>query len=279
MHYFLPAYLGGTFPPLFDVSERNFFFNANKLTLNMTKTEFMLIGSRQRLSNIAVPPALEINGACLKQVTSTKSLGVIINENLTWSNHIDTISKKISSGIGAVKRVNHCLPPSSLHNIYYGLIQPHLDYCSVVWDNCGKTLSNKLQRLQNRAARVLTCSSYDSNANQLLQQLNRKKLETRRKIQKAEMVYKCLNGLAPDYLSSKFIQRKDIITSYDFRDSENKLAIPLPRTNYGKNSFSYSRAVLWNRLPATIRTATSLSNFSKVLNNDTAFMENRFLFD
>ena len=222
-----------------DLSNISEWLNANKLTLNMTKTEFMLIGSRQRLSNITVPPALEINGACLKQVTSTKSLGVIINENLTWSNHIDTISKKISSGIGAIKRVNHCLPPSSLHSIYYGLvIQPHLDYCSVVWDNCGKTLSNKLQRLQNRAARVLTCSSYDSNANKLLQQLNWKKSETRRKIQKAEVVYKCLNGLASNYLSSKFIQRKDIITSYDLCDSENKLAIPLPRTNYGKNSFS-----------------------------------------
>lgn len=51
------------------------------------------------------------------------------------------------------------------------------------------------------------------------------------------MAYKSLNGLIPNYLSSKFIQRSDVITSYILRDSENKLAIPLPRTNYYKNSF------------------------------------------
>ena len=51
------------------------------------------------------------------------------------------------------------------------------------------------------------------------------------------MVYKSLNGLAPNYLSSRFIQRSDVITAYNLRDSDGKLAIPLPRTNYYKNSF------------------------------------------
>lgn len=64
------------------------------------------------------------------------------------------------------------------------------------------------------------------------------------------MAYKSLNGLIPNYLSSKFIQRSDVITSYILRDSENKLAIPLPRTNYYKNSFGYSGAILWNSLPS-----------------------------
>ena len=91
-------------------------------------------------------------------------------------------------------------------------------------------------------------------------------LETQRQIHKAQMVYKSLNGLAPNYLSSKFIQRSDVITSYNLRDSENKLAVPLPRTNYYKNSFSYSGAVLWNSLPSSIRKATSLAIFRQMLN-------------
>ena len=87
------------------------------------------------------------------------------------------------------------------------------------------------------------------------------------------MVYKSLNGLTPNYLSSKFILRSDVITSYHLRDSENKLAIPLPRTNYYKNSFSYSGAVLWNSLTSAARQATSLTNFRRLLiNSDTAFM-------
>ena len=77
---------------------------ANKLTLNMTKTEFMLIGSRQKLNSLSVIPDLEINGTQLNRVNFTKSLYVLIGENLTWSNHINAISKKISSGIGSMKR-------------------------------------------------------------------------------------------------------------------------------------------------------------------------------
>ena len=84
---------------------------------------------------------------------------------------------------------------------------------------------------------------------------------------KAQMVYKSLNGLTPNYLSSKFIQRSDVITSYNLRDSENKLAIPLPRTNYYKNIFGYSGEVPWNSLPSAARQATSLTNFRRWLIN------------
>ena len=69
-----------------------------------------------------------------------------------------------------------------------------------------------------------------------------------------------------------------MITSYNYnwRNSENKLAIPLPRTKCYKNSFSYFGAVLWNSLPSVVRQATSLTNFRRLLiNSDTAFIENR----
>ena len=101
---------------------------------------------------------------------------------------------------------------------------------SVFWDNGAKTLSDKLQRLQNHAVCVLTHFNYDADANQLLTELGWDNLETWRQKLNAEMVYKSLNGLAPNYLSSKFILRSDMITFYNFRDSDNKLAIPLPHT-------------------------------------------------
>ena len=129
--------------------------------------------------------------------------------------------------------------------IYNCLVQPCFDYCSVVWDSCGSTLAEKLQKLQNRAARVLTFSTYDTNADHLY---GWKNLASQRKIAKTIMVYKSLNGLAPDYLAEMFIDRSNI-TNYTLRDTSGKLAIPQPRTDYLKNSFSYSGAVLWNSLP------------------------------
>ena len=91
------------------------------------------------------------------------------------------------------------------------------------------------------------------------------------------MVYKSLNCLAPDYMSSKFIILSDLFNSYNLRDSENKLAVPLPRTNYYRNSFCYSGAVLWNNLPTDVRQAKSLTGFRKLLSSSSnmALMENR----
>ena len=120
----------------------------------------MLTGSRQKLNNLPSLPYLNINNVPIKHSQCFKSLGMLIDENLTWKNHADALSKKIASGIGAMKRISHCLPPTALHDVYYGLVQSYFDYCSVVWGNCGKTFRNKLQWPQNRAARVLTLSNF-----------------------------------------------------------------------------------------------------------------------
>ena len=90
----------------------------------------------------------------------------------------------------------------------------------------GITLRNKLQKLQNRAARVLTFSDYDEDAGYLFELLGWKNPARQHEIEKATMVYKSLHRLAPEYLSSSFAIRE---TAYNLRDSENKLCIPLPR--------------------------------------------------
>ena len=75
----------------------------NKLTLNTTKNEFMLIGSRQKLSTLSEPLELSVDNVPIKQVSTTKSLGILIDDNMAWHSHIDKLSKKIASGIGAIK--------------------------------------------------------------------------------------------------------------------------------------------------------------------------------
>ena len=91
------------------------------------------------------------------------------------------------------------------------------------------------------------------------------------------MVYKSLNCLTPDDMTSNFVLRRDLYISYNLRDSKNKLAVPLPRTNYSRNSLCYSGAVLWNILPTDVRQAKSLTSFRKLLtsSSNTAFMENK----
>ena len=80
----------------------------------------------------------------------------------------------------------------------------------------------------------------------------------RRYLHTVNMVYKCTHGLAPEYLQDRFVNR---VSNYFLRDSSNKFDVALPGTNYLKNSFRYSGAVLWNGLPSTLRQAESIHIF------------------
>ena len=226
-----------------DLAKVHNWLTANKLTLNTTKAQPLPLGRGKGCLHLQIfqdPKLMELN----------------------WSSHIDKLTKKIASNIGAIKRVRHLVPQATLQNIFSALVQPHFDYCNVVWGNCGVTLQQKLQKLQNRAAHFLTYSSCDASAVNLIKILDWKDIACQQQNARATMVYKCLHGLAPEYLCSKFSKRDSV---YSLRDSENKVNVPLPRTNYLKNSFSYSGAITWNNLPCEARLAESLSAFKNLL--------------
>ena len=179
---------------------------------------------------------------------------------MNWECHIQNICKKIVSALSAIKRIRHLTPFNILINVYDSLVQPYSNYCSAVLGNGGSGLSEKLQKLQNRIARILMCANYDSDIDELFRILGWRKLKYQRFESAAVMMYKSLHEMTPEYLSSRFVFRNDI-TSYRLRNTENKLALPQPRTNYLKKSFSYSGARLWNSLFSDLRAATSLHDF------------------
>ena len=136
----------------------------------------MLIGSRQRIATFRSVPCFEIDGVTIEKVLQAKSLEVYLDENLSWNIQINELKKKIASGIGALKRVRSFVPVATLQLIFNSLVLPYFNYCCTAWDNCNKTLAEKLQKLQNRAASVVTFSSYDTNADVLIEKLGQKKL-------------------------------------------------------------------------------------------------------
>ena len=102
-----------------------------------------------------------------------------------------------------------------------------------------------MQRLQNRAARILMSASYDSNLDDLLRALGWRRLYYQRLEQKAILMNTTLHGMTPDYLRSRFV--------YRLRNTENKLVLPQPRTDYLNRSFLYSGAQFWNNLPLELK--------------------------
>ncbi|KAL9972135.1 hypothetical protein ACROYT_G018388 [Oculina patagonica] len=104
---------------------------ANKLS----KTESMIIGSRQRLSVQCDDVEIRIDDQIIERVDHhTKSLGLTIDAHLSWCKHVEEICKKVSSAIGALKRVRPFVSKGTAIQIYNALIMPHFDYCSPVWD-------------------------------------------------------------------------------------------------------------------------------------------------
>ena len=159
--------------------------NANKLSLNIAKTELMLIGSRQRLATtIDHSLIVQIKGHEIDRVPHIKSLGVYIDQNLSWSKHVNETAKIISSGIGALKRLRPFICEETAILLYRAaLIEPYFDYCCPVWDGLNNELADKLQKLQNRAIRVITKSDYYSSATALRGKLGWDNLCNRRKKQ------------------------------------------------------------------------------------------------
>jgi hypothetical protein len=126
---------------------------------------------------------------------------IIIDENLTWKNHIDTICKKVSSGIGALKRVRRFVN------------RPYLIYCCPVWDGIGSELSSKFQKLQDRAARMITESTYENSSNSLLEELNWHQLSINRKNLKAILMqYKTINKRVYQNIYKTYLLRDLVLT-------------------------------------------------------------------
>ena len=122
--------------------------------------------------------------------------------------------------------------------------------------SCGETRLLILQKLQNRAARIVTNSSYDARTDALMEKLNWPTISEVIKRETTNMVYKSLNGLLPMHLSNIFSRNSSRDTVY-LRNSESNLRVPLFKNTNGQKSFAYLGAHLWNNLESEVKTAPS----------------------
>ena len=121
----------------------------------------MFIGSDNNLAKVRNTSLIFLNGLPIKRVNTAKSLGLLIGERLSWSNHIAAASNKISSAIADLRQVKSFVPINIAITIYNSMVKPLFDYCDIVLDNLSGTNATRLQKLQNRAARVINGKGYD----------------------------------------------------------------------------------------------------------------------
>ena len=240
----------------------------NKLSLNVLKTQAMVVGSRPNLKKISdkqiESPSFAIGDSQVEIVEKTKYLGVQLDQHLVWDEHTRFLRAKVSRALGFLKYAKKLLPQETLSQIYRGIVEPHFRYCCSVWGSCGESRRLTLQKLQNRAARIVTNSSYDAPADALIQKLKWPTIAEIIKRETATIVYKSLNDLAPAYLSTIFSKNSSRDT-IKLRNSETDLRVPLLKTTNGQKSFSYRGAHLWNSLEPEVKLAPSLYAFKRLL--------------
>ena len=144
--------------------------------------------------------------------------------------------------------------------MFSALVMPYFNYRGAVWGNIYMGLADKLQKMQNRAARILTFSNYEVRSSVLLDELGWERLEYVRLKQLAVTMYKIHNNLSPSYLRRIFTNTSNV-HSHNLRNSELNYYVPRPRTESAKGSLHYRGSVLWNKIPSEIRKLPSLNVF------------------
>ncbi|XP_044182006.1 uncharacterized protein LOC122962827 [Acropora millepora] len=234
----------------------------NKLQMHPSKSKFMFIGSSYNLKIKNTEEPFVVNNIPVSGTDTHKCLGVQIDEKLFWDSHIDMICKRTSAGIGAMRCIKPSVSVDTLEKVYKSLVQPYFEYCSPLWDNCGKLLKDKLQRFQSRAARVLTGANYDIRSADIIQTLSWDTLWLRAK---STLMYKILNDDTAPNLRNSFVKRNVDQTDYHLRNSATALTLPKPKREFLKRSFKYSGAMLWNQLSNEAKLSESIYSFNKCI--------------
>ena len=155
-----PVYLAASLNS--ELNKLSTWFKANKLSLNLKKTNFMLFKPRQKRYHF--PMQVCINEQRIEQVKETVFLGVVLDEHLSWKLHISQVARKISKSIGVINRARFFLPKPCLKTLYYCLVYPYLHYCIIVWGSTYKTNLRRLVSLQKRVIRIISKSTFDSHS-------------------------------------------------------------------------------------------------------------------
>lgn len=231
----------------------------NKLSLNVSKTKSMWFYSPGRARN-TTELNVTVEDAQLECVDKFKYLGVFLDSHITWEKHVDYISGKVSRKIGLLRRLKNFLPRNTLNMLYKALILSTFDYCDVVWSNCSQGFLGRLQRLQNRAARVILGEDNYARIDVMHSELKWKKLHERQTFHKCVLMKKCVDRIAPAYLSEQVTRVSDIHSRVT-RRSSSCLYVRRSRTNYGTRRFFVSASNQFNSLPDQVRNASDLSKF------------------
>ena len=247
----------------FELLKLTDWLKVNKLSLNANKTKLMIFHMPQRKLN---PPIIKIDEIQLEPISNFNFLGIIINENINWSKHINKISYSISKTIGIIRKLKNVLPSSVLLTIYNSLILPQLTYGILVWGY----ESNCIFKLQKMALRAMTSSKYNAHTNPLFKKMHLLKVGDIHTVQQLKFFYKLTQNNLPAYFNSFLIRRQHNIHEHLTRN-RHMLVTEKVHHKFAEKCIRYSVFKTVNDTPTQIidkmytHSLQGVANYSKNL--------------
>ena len=237
----------------------------NKLQLNDEKTELMFITPSKLANHSALPTSINLNENIIPISHSVRSLGVTLDKNLSLEQHVSNVCKVAYFELRRISSIRHFLTTDATKTLVCAFVLTRIDYCNSLLGGAPKTLLDKLQRVQNNAARLVSKSSKNEHITPILKSLHWLSVPSRISYKISSITYSSMFDSGPTYLS-------DILDVYvptrTLRSSTDDRTLIVPRTNlvkYGERSFSVQAPRNWNKLPANVRHCPSLSSFKTSL--------------
>jgi hypothetical protein len=236
----------------------------NKLKINDSKTEFIILASPNALSKLQSNLKLHIGKSCINPASSAKNLGVIFDKHLKMEAQVTNICKSANFHLRNIGAIRHLLTDSSAQQLVHSFITSRLDYCNSLLIGLPDSQLNRLQRIQNNAARVVSKTKKFDHVSPVLKSLHWLPIRKRIEFKTLLLSYRCVNGMAPQYLAELLTP---YVPSRKLRSADqNLLHVPACRLkSYGEKCFSVSAPKAWNNLPLDIKMSSSLDMFKKRL--------------
>ena len=234
----------------------------NKLLLNSNKTEILLLGRKTSVTK--VPSSASLYGMDIHSNNSVRSLGVLLDSQLRMEAQVNSLCKSAYFHLRNIGRIRQHLNCAPLETLVHALVASRMDYCNSLLSGYPKAVINKLQHLQNSAARLITLTNKREHITPVLIDLHWLPVTFRIQFKLLLLVFKALHGTAPDYLSELLIPRSCSRTTR----SSTSLLLVQPRTKLvscGDRAFSTLGPKLWNSLPANLQNTDSLTVFKSHL--------------
>ena len=231
--------------------------SSNRLRLNPSKTELIWLGSSRRLHHCS-SIGMRVSDVDLRPVDCVRDLGVLIDSGMTLARHVNHISGVCLFQLRQLRIIRRSLTTDAAHALVRALIHTRIDYCNGLLASCPRYLTDKLQVVLRAAARLVLQLPYRSSVSEVMhRQLHWLDVVDRVNYKIGLLVYKCLHGLAPGYLSDQCIPASTFAGRANMRSStrlDRLLYVPRTKTKtLGPRRFYYASSAVWNSLPVDLR--------------------------